>query len=187
MRAFVVGCLLCASVGSTLPVNATQVQQLSFEQLGAAATKVVRGKIETQHSYWNPQHTKIFTEIVLAAEETYKGSDANSVRIVQLGGTVDGVRVTVHGALGWTPGEEVLLFLEPYKDDSFVVSGLSQGKFNILRDPQTNEAFVTRLPLEGLELVEPNGAKAIPADVEKIPLNQFVHQALGTDPEPHQD
>lgn len=190
MKTTVVRCFLFAVIALSLSapsVHATQVQQLSVEELGTAAAKVIRGKVSTTQSYWNPEHTKIFTEILVDTEETYKGTDTGTVRILQLGGTVDGVHVTVHGALGWTPDEEVLLFLEPYRDDKFVVSGLSQGKFNIVRDPRTNEAYVTRVSLTDVELMGPDGANAIPADFEKLPLTQFVYRALGDQPERQQD
>ena len=187
MRTLLVGCVLLAAIIAAPPARATQVLQLSVEELSAASAKVVRGKVATSRSYWNSDHTKIYTEVVLDAEETYKGERAGSVRIVQLGGTVDGVRVTVHGALGWTPGEEVLVFLEAYRDDGFVVAGLSQGKFNIVRDPQTNEAFVTRVPFHDLELIGTTGAKVAPAQFEKVPLAQFIDRALGDSPELHQE
>lgn len=187
MRTNRIAGLLLAGLLLVQPVCATQVQQLSVEELGTIAAKVVRGKVETTRSFWNPEHTKIYTEVVLATDETYKGGATGTVRVLQLGGTVDGVRVTVHGALGWTPNEEVLLFLEPYKDDQYVVSGLSQGKFNIVRDPRTQEAYVTRVPLDDVELMGPDGAKALPASFEKTPLTQFIHKALGNVPERHQD
>jgi hypothetical protein len=187
MRTLVVGCFLTALIGVFQPAQTTQVQQLSVEELGSVASKVVRGEVATVHSYWNPQRTKIFTEIVVAAAETYKGTAAGTIRILQLGGTVDGVRVTVHGALGWTPGEEVLLFLESYRDDRFVVTGLSQGKFNVVRDPGSGEAFVARVPLEGVEVVGGEGARAVASEIEKIPLRQFVRRSLGREPERHQD
>jgi len=187
MKALAVGCVVLGAILATPPSHATQVVQYSVEQLGAVSAKVVRGRVAATHSYWNADRTKIFTETVIETDETYKGARAASVRILQLGGTVDGVRVTVHGALGWTPGEEVLVFLEPYRDESFVVAGLSQGKFNIVRDPATKEAFVTRMSLQDLEMIGPPDAKAVPSDFKMVPLAQFMDRVFGDSPELHQE
>lgn len=177
----------CCLLLLALQAGATQVKQLSLEDLGSTAATVVRGTVAGVRSYWNAERTKIFTEITVDSEQTFKGAASGSLRILQLGGTVDHVRVTVHGALAWTPGEEVVLFLEPYRDHQFVVAGLSQGKFNIVRDPGTGEAFVTRLPVEELELVGKSGAGAALLPIDRTPLSQFIAQALGALPAPAQD
>ena len=63
-----------------------------------------------------------YAETIVEVDEAYKGQASPSVRIVQLGGVVGNVRMTVHGALHWHPGEEVLLFLEPYRNEGFQAS-----------------------------------------------------------------
>jgi hypothetical protein len=145
--------------------KATQILYQSPQQLGEQSSLVVRGKVTSTRSFWNDQRTKVFTETHIAVDETYKGGDVATLRVVQLGGVVDNIRVTVSGALQWTPGEEVLLFVEPYRADAYQVSGFSQGKFNVKRDPQTGKAFIQRPALEGVEIM---GA-----------LDVFVNRALG--------
>jgi hypothetical protein len=143
MRATIVLCVsILALMASFSAANATQIIAMSPQKMGQTASEVVRGSVTSVQSYWNASHTKIFTETVVAVDETYKGSATGQVTLLQLGGEVDGVRVTVHGALSWTAGEEVLLFLEPYTEGRFHVSGFSQGKFAVERDPVTGRAFV---------------------------------------------
>ena len=49
----------------------------------------------------------------MSVDESFKGDAGSSLRIVQLGGVVGNVRMTVHGAIQWHAGKEVVLFLEP--------------------------------------------------------------------------
>jgi hypothetical protein len=147
-------------------------------QLGTRATTVVRGTVADVRSFWNAAHTKIFTEIELDVAEAYKGSARGRVRMLQLGGEVDGVRVTVHGTLQWVSGEEVLVFLEPYRDGAFHVTGFSQGKFRVERDERTGRAYVSRPALDGVAFAAGAGAAAAGA-VARVPLDSFVGRALG--------
>jgi len=172
---FLIGCcLVCA-------VHATQVMYQTPQQKGAQSALLVRGKVLSTESYWNASHTKIFTRTQIAVDETYKGPDQPAIDIIQIGGTVDKVKVTVQGALQWEPGVEVLLFAEPYDAASYQVSGFSQGKFGIERDPKTGVAFVNAPPLEGTALVGAPGADSMtrPGKSEKVTLEQFVNRALG--------
>jgi hypothetical protein len=179
MRATIVLCVsILALMASFSAANATQIIAMSPQKMGQTASEVVRGSVTSVQSYWNASHTKIFTETVVAVDETYKGSATGQVTLLQLGGEVDGVRVTVHGALSWTAGEEVLLFLEPYTEGRFHVSGFSQGKFAVERDPVTGRAFVRAPSLEGVELVGGDGTAPAAAD-RKVPLDRFVADALG--------
>jgi hypothetical protein len=125
---------------TAVPARSTQVVPRTSQELGRDSALVVRGTVEEVRSFWTPSRTKIFTEVVVRVEEGYKGGASEQIRILQLGGSVDGVRVTVSGALQWRDQEEVLLFLEPYVKDTYQVSGFSQGKFRIERDPATGEA-----------------------------------------------
>jgi hypothetical protein len=178
---------LVALVFMTLPAVATQVLYQTIEELGSKSAVVVQGEVASVRSYWNDAHTKIFTETTIAVDSAYKGDASQVVQVLQLGGTVGNVRVTAHGALQWTPGEEVVLFLEPYRDGKFQVAGFSQGKFNVVRDPQTSEVFVMRSALEGIQLV------AVPENADestgllKLPLDRFIYRALGEIPARHED
>lgn len=164
-------------------VLATQVLYRSPKQLGAESSLVVQGRVVEVRSYWNDSHTKIFTETTVEIDRTYKGIDRSEVRVVQMGGTVGNVRVTVHGALEWKRGQEVLLFLEDPRPGSFVVTGFSQGKFDIMRDPETGEPFVEQPRIEGVTLV--GGRDAAPAAESDTPggrvsLDRFLEHALGS-------
>jgi hypothetical protein len=165
---------LCVLAG---PADATQVISKSVEQLGGESESVVRGKVTDVRSFWNDKHTKIFTEVFVEVDETYKGGNLRTVRLLQLGGTVEPVKMTVHGALQWRVDEEVLLFLEPYQG-AYHVSGFSQGKFPIERDKRTGEPFIRRMLDDGPAPV--SGSSLHRRAVNgRTPLDRFVDHALG--------
>lgn len=158
--------------------DATQVLYRTPEQLGADAVLVVDGHVTGVRSYWNDSRTKIITEATVAVEGTHKGSPRSMVTVVQLGGVVGNVRQTVHGALQWRPGEEVLLFLENAFPGTFQVAGFSQGKYHIERD-ERGRRFVRQALPDGAELVgAPDGGKPVTVPA-KLSLDRFIDQALG--------
>jgi len=159
--------------------GATQIILQSLDQMGDNATAVVRGKVAAVRSFWNDTHTKIFTETTIAVDETFKGQPGEAVRVVQLGGTVDNIRVTAHGALMWKQGEEILLFLEDYTPGLYQVAGFSQGKFQIERDSRTGEVYVMRPTLSGAEIIGGSGEKSSAGEFQKMPLEKFMEEALG--------
>lgn len=174
-------CILLLLEGLAALAYATQIAYRSPQDLGEQSVLVVRGKVQSVESYWNSKHTKIFTRTRIAVYETYKGSARPMIDLVQLGGVVDNVKVTVQGALQWRVGEEVLLFAEPYDAASYQVSGFSQGKFTIERDRATGVAYVDAPAAEGVSLLgAPAPQKPSRAPLEqRATLEQFVGQALG--------
>ena len=159
---------------------ATQIIYRTPQQMGQQSSLVVQGTVTSVRSYWNDKRTKIYTETLVQVDQAYKGPNPGTVRVVQLGGTVGNVKVAVAGALQWRPGEEVVLFLEQATTDAYQVSGFSQGKFNLERDPITGEAFVRRPALEGAEVL---GAPSVDQHVSasrtvNVPLAQFIDDAL---------
>jgi hypothetical protein len=172
---------LVFTLGTTTLSQATQVIHRSVEQLGQQSSLVVRGKVAGVRSFWNDKHTKIFTETEITVDQSYKGGQPSAIRILQLGGIVDNVKVNVAGALQWRTDEEVLVFLEPYTNGTFQVSGFSQGRFNIVRDPRTNQMYIERPSQDGVEFVggaTPDELRRA-SRVEKMPLERFINQALG--------
>ena len=165
----------------TTLASGTEILSLSPQELGQQSELVVRGRVIGVQSYWNDKHTKIFTRIRIGVEETYKGLGRSVVDVIQLGGVVGNVKVTVHGALYWEAGEEVLLFAEPYDAGSFQVSGFSQGKLRILRDPETNLPYVQAPSMQSAKVLgaPPGQVPAAAATGQRVPLEEFLNQALG--------
>jgi len=162
-----------------LSAGATQVLYQSLDQLGQNSSAVVQGKVAGLRSYWNENHTKIFTETTITVDEVFKGQPGGTVRVVQLGGTVDNIRVTAHGALQWKQGEEIVLFLEETPTGTYQVSGFSLGKFQVVRDPRTGAVSIMRPSLSGAEYVTRSGEKSAGGEFQKMSLENFMIEALG--------
>ena len=161
--------------------DASRVVHMTAAQMADNSALVVSGRVVGVESFWNEKRTKIFTRTTVAVDQTYKGGRTASVEVIQLGGTVGNIRVTVEGGLKWARGEEVLLFLEPYDSGRYQVSGLSQGKFLIERDPVTGERYVSRAASEGVELIQAEGEAVPDGRLEKVPLERFVSEVIRTE------
>ncbi|HEX5133302.1 MAG TPA: hypothetical protein VFX92_12560 [Candidatus Krumholzibacteria bacterium] len=156
---------------------ATQVIQRTPQELAQESALIVEGTVTGVRSYWNDDHSKIFTEATVAVGSTYKGRGGSTIRVVQPGGVVGNVRMTAHGALAWSRGEDVLLMLEPAFPGTFQIAGFSQGKYAIERDARTGKAFVQQaLPpdVEGAGTPATNNA----ASKERVTIEQFINQVL---------
>jgi hypothetical protein len=130
--------------------RATTLVRLSLEQLSQAATVVVRGRVLGQVSRWNPAHTQIVTRTTVQVVQSVKGDAPLQVVIDQPGGAVGNVRVRVAGAVFFRPQDEFYFFLEPARRDAsqFLLVGMLQGAFRIIRDPRNGEERVIH-PLSG--------------------------------------
>ena len=159
-------------------VVATQVLHRTPQQLGRESSLVVQGKVAAVRSYWTRSQSKILTETTIQVDATHKGQAVGTVQVLQLGGIVGNVKMTVAGAISWDVGEEVLLFLEPAMDEKFQVAGFSQGKYSIVRDDR-GRAFIQRPANEDVELVGGADPSISPRTTTDVTLERFINQALG--------
>lgn len=171
--------LLALMSNFALDASATQIYTRQPDQLSRDAEIVVQGHVRGQRSYWNDARTRILTEVTVEVDQSYKGGAPSTVRVLQMGGELDGVRMTVHGATSWENGAEVLLFLEPSLRQSYRLSGFSQGKFEVERDPASGAVYATRPVLAGTTSV--NGRST--ARSLRLPLRTLLEQADLTEEE----
>lgn len=160
---------LCVLASSA---SATQIEFRSLPSLAEDSQLVVQGQVSKVRSFWNEAHTRILTEVEITTLSSHKGAAPTSVRVLQVGGVVDGVRMTVHGAPSWPLGQDVLLFLEPSTPGNFRLSGFTQGRFELHRDPDSGEWIASR-PLYGIEIAGKNAQEL------SLPLDQLLQQAFG--------
>jgi hypothetical protein len=122
--------LIFALLAFALP-SAT-LQKLSFEEMVAKATAIVRAKIGPatgrQHGALVYSHHK------LSILETWKGNLGTSADVVVPGGQVGRLQQTVAGAPILPYGDELVLFLWTSPSGLTHVIGLSQGVFQLERD-----------------------------------------------------
>lgn len=135
--------LLAALAAAPPPASATTVVAMDVRALVARSTDIVVGEVTAVRPRWTADRSRIVTEVTVRVTEAVRG-EAAELTIVQPGGELEGYRYTVEGAPIFRRGEETLLFAVRGRDGRPQVSGLSQGKFDIRRDPATGARVLSR-------------------------------------------
>lgn len=122
---------LCAAFLLSSAGDATTLVHMSLAQLAQAATVIVRGRVTSQVTRWNAQHTRIFTFTTVSVEETLKGHPSSTVVIQQPGGTIGHFHVLVPGTVHFRPTGQYVLFLEPGPKGRYLPVGMAQGAYRV--------------------------------------------------------
>ncbi len=111
-------------------VKATMMQFLEIEELARNSTDVFHGQVVSAQTYWNAEHTRIYTGVNVRISEAFKGSArrGETVRVVQLGGEKNGFKTDYAGRPEFTAGESLVLFTTRTRNNELTVVGLKQGK-----------------------------------------------------------
>jgi hypothetical protein len=114
--------------------HATSVARLSFEELTDQSELVVSGQINRSWAEWDAEHKYIWTRYELSVSATLKGSAASRVVFSEPGGIVGDKGMNIAGAVGYAPGEKVVVFLQRMPNGYLRTAGWSQGKFQVDQD-----------------------------------------------------
>ncbi len=149
VRLLVLLLLAALALFLALSSQATIMQRLEIEELARNSSDVFHGQIVSTETYWNAEHTRIYTGVGVRVNETFKGAARRGdvVKVVQLGGEKDGFKTEYTGRPEFSAGESVVLFTTRNRNNELTVVALKQGK--MLVDGQT----VTR-DFSGLVLVD---------------------------------
>jgi hypothetical protein len=147
--------------------HASLVMALDTTELTKRADHIAVADVLSVESAWDQSHKKIFTTIQLSVVESWKGGakPASHITVVQPGGTVGDISMTVFGMSQFTPGERTLVFLRGTTGAAGVV-GMAQGKRPMSRDTGSGKWTVGTASSAGLERVQAKGAAATRAEVE---------------------
>ncbi len=121
--------------------------QEDFPDAVQEAPLIVRGTIGMSSADWGTDdegRQKIYTSLELQVTEIFKGNlDTASIIMREIGGQTDGIGMQIAGASEYSPGEDVLMFLnQKNKVGSFDVVGMMTGKYNIEKDSNGIEYLV---------------------------------------------
>jgi len=131
--------------------SATTVRGFTTQGMVREAAAVVRGKVVAQHSLYNADKSRIYTESTLRVTETITGKvTTKDITVRQMGGTVGQVTMFVSGVAQLPVGQEVLLFLRTDGARYYLV-GMAQGKYRVA--VIKGREVVTRR-LEGLNIMD---------------------------------
>jgi hypothetical protein len=75
--------------------------------------RIVRGKVTEVKSYWNPERTLIFTDVIIIVDEYLKGNGPGRLAITIPGGTVCDKTQWVSDTPQLKAGDYGVIFLEP--------------------------------------------------------------------------
>ncbi|MFN7993985.1 MAG: hypothetical protein U0Q18_10305 [Bryobacteraceae bacterium] len=132
---------ICVLAGS---VTATSVPRVSLQELTTTSGMIVHGRVESQSCGWDPEHRFIWTHTRIRIQDVVKGGPFTTVTVSEPGGTADGLIMEVPGAVRFTSGEEIVLFLRDTPLHYWRVRGWTQGKFHF-GSPAEFTAFKSRV------------------------------------------
>jgi hypothetical protein len=114
------------------PLWCATLERLSFDDLAAKSTAIVRGKVLDS---W-PAMTGgvIYTHYKVQVAETFKGPAQSSVEVMVPGGTLNGAHQTFAGSPSLNVGDNFVFFLWTSKSGITWITGLTQGLFNLPAD-----------------------------------------------------
>ena len=102
----------------------TYAEIMDLEQLTAASSVIVTGTVKSKTAF--RRDGLIWTRVTLDVDDSLLGTDSREVRVDVIGGTIDGVSLTVPGTPRFSEGGEVLVFL-----DGSQLVGFGQGAFAV--------------------------------------------------------
>lgn len=156
------------------PAAATTFVRKGLDQLTVTNETIIQAQILEIHSYWNPDHTFILTDVRARPSLVLKGKEAGDVIFTLMGGSVGEVTVLVMGGADLAPGFEYVLFLShsdlPGAVQRMTIPDHSQGAFRLEHGRAISQAAEEPL------LPDVTGSPDVVGGPEGIDLNDFVRE-----------
>ncbi len=159
------------------PARATTLQRMSVADLSRTAHTVVRARCITNSTRWDAG--EIWTFTTFDVQETWKGSAPAQITVRLLGGSAGKLTSTVSGVPRFSPGEELILFLERTPARDFSIVSWMQGTFRIAHDRTTGEEFVTQ-DTAAFPVFDPASHNFETTAIRKMPISTFHSQVLAS-------
>ncbi|HEX2660937.1 MAG TPA: hypothetical protein VHU40_21800 [Polyangia bacterium] len=161
------------------PAAASIVQALELPDLVQKADHIAVVDVVSKRSEWDAKHEQIFSTVELKIVERWKGpgqATEGTLTVIQPGGTVGDLTMTVTGLTSFTPGERAVVFLRGTPDNARLL-GLSQGKRPMQFDAGARTWWIRQAPQRDLTLVKTQNAgsgKVAPTLVQPARPQQMV-------------
>lgn len=166
-----------------LPFTETkaQVKKMTAKDLTEQSTAVFYGKCSKIKSEWNENKSIIYTYVTVVPEEYIKGNLGAEAVISVPGGRVDDIIYEVSEMPVFVEGEDVVAFIWTNPEGKNLVTGGSQGKMKIDKDPKTGKRMVHGSSIAIDSETEDQGFDKPdkPGKPEKAQLDDFVKKLKG--------
>lgn len=169
MKAFLLGALLCEAALATTLVKA------DLAQLTRQSDVVVVGQVTRVGSRFTSDRQRIVTDTEIAVSQAVKGEVQKTIVVMQPGGEVGDLGQKVAGVALFTPGEEVVVFLERRGERYFVV-GLGQGKYKVQRSSDGKAAYAVPPSELDATLVDPVTREHVSPESAPVLLEVFLQR-----------
>ena len=161
--------LLCLAVWIA-PLPAAILEHLSLDELTTQSTAVVRARVTG--SYTDFRGSLIYTHWKLQILDSLKGPERASGEVLIPGGRVGGVHQDVAGAPKLLMGKEYLLFLWTSRSGATYITGLSQGVFELSKNP--TEALIVSRRATGEPMLERGSWKVVREENTQMLYSEIV-------------
>ncbi len=163
---------LAAVVAASVPVGATSLRRASIAELTSTNETVIVGTVVDARSYWNADHTFIFTDVQIASTNVVKGKSPQELTVTLMGGTVGETTTLIVAGPVLEPGKSYVLFLNretlPGNNLRLTVRDHVQGVFEIRGGRAISQA--SEHPL----VPDVQGQTAAPGGAEGLPLPSLL-------------
>jgi hypothetical protein len=135
--------------------NATTAIIPSDDQMIVSSRAIVRGKVISQACGFDSRRDIVYTYVTLRIKEVLKGRLGSSeIVLKEPGGQIDSLGSVFFGSPRFTPGEEVVLYLDTWSDGGLRVHEMFLGKFGVTDDQRTGQRIAVRqVPGPGVEII----------------------------------
>jgi hypothetical protein len=155
---------------SNSPARATTLKRMSVTDLSHAAHVVIRARCVTNSTRWDAG--EIWTFTTFDVDETWKGFAPAQITVRLLGGSAGNFTSTVSGVPRFSPGEELILFVERTPAQDFSIVSWMQGTFRIAHNSTTGEEIVAQ-DTAAFPVFDPASHRFETAGIRKMPVSAF--------------
>ena len=155
--------------------GATTLARMNLRQLTAAATAIVRARCLGSFSAW--ENGEIWTRTRFQTLESFKGTLPAEFTVRLVGGQVGAIESIVSEVPRFSPGEEVVLFLDPTKGGDYAVTAWVEGTFRVRHD-RAGRAFITE-DSAGQLVYDRATRKFRVEEIRSMRLNEFRKRMRG--------
>jgi hypothetical protein len=138
----------------SLAASATTMLRADLPELAQTSDAIIHGTVRRVESRWSGDGRRIVTDVEIQVTEALKGEAGGTVLVSQPGGRVGDIGQRVSGLASFTPGEEVVVFLERRGKQAFRVSGMVQGKYQVQRTEDGKSAMAVPEPTGDVLLLD---------------------------------